>query len=89
MNTTATPDKSPVTSSALIESATSRAERTQTWVADKSGIPLSTYRRKLAGHTDWTVTELARVARALGVHPASLLPDEFVVEGAAREPIAA
>ena len=34
-------------------------------------------RRKLRGVGEFTLTELARIAHALGVKPADLLPDEF------------
>lgn len=45
--------------------------------ADAAGIPVSTFRRKLAGHTPFTVTELSKVADVLNVAPVSLLPDTF------------
>lgn len=44
--------------------------------AEAAGIPLTTFRRKLAGHTDFTVTEIARLANALDVAPHDLLPFE-------------
>lgn len=53
------------------------ADRPQKWTADKADIALSTFRRKLRGVGEFTLTELARIAHALGVKPAELLPDEF------------
>lgn len=53
------------------------AERPYTWVADKAGFSPATLRRKLHGGSDFTVSEVARIARALNVKPSSLLPEEF------------
>lgn len=53
------------------------ADRSIKGTAEASGIPLTTYRRKLAGHTDFTVAELGRIADALDVAPATLLPATF------------
>lgn len=64
-------------SSAQIEKALKRVERTQKWTADKAGIAHTTFHRKMNGGADWTVGELARVADVLGVHPSELLPVEF------------
>ncbi|MBB5513426.1 transcriptional regulator with XRE-family HTH domain [Neomicrococcus aestuarii] len=49
-------------------------------VAKETGIPRTTLIRKLAGGTDFTVYELARIAIALDVDPNSLLPKEFKTE---------
>lgn len=62
----------------LIDKAIRTADRTPTWTADRAGIARPTFRRKLRGGGDWTVSETARIAKALGVHPASLLPAEFI-----------
>ena len=64
-----------------------RAERSKAQVARLTGIPEATFRRKLAGHGDFTVPELARVARALNVEPASLLPTG-ITASAMKEPAA-
>lgn len=56
------------------------AERSQQWVANKSGIPVSTLRRKLQGHADFRLGEVASIAQALNLAPASLLPTEFRAE---------
>lgn len=61
----------------LVAAAITRAERTQKWVASKSGIPLTTFRRKVGGFTDFTVSEILAVAAALEVEPATLLPESF------------
>ena len=65
------------TTATLIAKAIQEAERTRKWTADKAGIADATLRRKLAGGTDFTTNEVIRVAKALGVHPADLLPSEF------------
>lgn len=62
---------------ALIQEAIERVERNQRWTADKSGIALTTFRRKMNGGVDFTTTELIRIAGALDTHPADLLPVEF------------
>lgn len=77
MNTTTTETAS------LVSAAMRRAERSKKWTAEKAGIPVSTFLRKVAGHGDFTVGELARIARALDIEPASLLPEEFHVLAAA------
>lgn len=43
-------------------------------VALRSGIAPTTLDRKLSGQTDFTLTELHRLAKALGVSVSSLLP---------------
>lgn len=58
-----------------IVSALLRANRSRRWLATRTGIPYSTLRRKLQAHADLSVTDLARIAEALEVSPASLLPD--------------
>lgn len=65
------------TAAERINEAIRTAERSKKWTAEKSGIPLSTFLRKTRGFGDFTVSEIARVARALGIHPAELLPTEF------------
>jgi transcriptional regulator with XRE-family HTH domain len=49
-------------------------KRSQRWLAQRSGTPISTLRRKLSMRADFTVTEIARIAEALDVSPASLMP---------------
>lgn len=46
-------------------------------LADATGIPFSTLRRKLAGHGDFTLGDLLAIAETLGVTPADLLPEPF------------
>ncbi len=50
------------------------ARRSRRWLSDTTGIAYSTLRRKLRGDVDLSVTDLARIAAALDVPPASLLP---------------
>lgn len=54
--------------------ALAHGRRSKRWLSEVTGIPYSTLRRKLQGGADLTVLDLARVARALDVAPASLLP---------------
>lgn len=61
----------------LIEAAMTAAERTKTWTAAKAGIPPTTFQRKLREGASFTVPEVARIAKALGVHPSELLPAVF------------
>ena len=61
----------------VVYKAVRKAERTNKWVAEKAGIALSTFNRKLAGHVDFTVSELMNIAKALGIPAHSLLPAEF------------
>lgn len=75
--------KTPDTTVALIVDAMKRADRSKKWTAERAGIANATFLRKLRGDTEFTVSEVARVARALGVRPVTLLPAEFRVEAAA------
>ena len=62
---------------APVAKAIAAAERSNSWVALKAGIPDSTLRRKLVGDSDFTISEIFRIASALRVPPVSLLPPEF------------
>lgn len=66
-----------ITTAELIAQAMQTEDRSKKWTADRSGISDATFRRKLNGGADFTVGEVARVARALNRHPADLLPTEF------------
>lgn len=66
------------TTAELIESARLRAERSIKWTAEKSGIALTTFKRKLNGGGDFTIDETRRVAKALGVEAWQLLPAGFL-----------
>lgn len=66
--------------SKIILQAILDAERSQQWVANKAGIPVTTLRRKLQGHTDFRLSEVANIAQALNVNPSDLLPEQFRVE---------
>lgn len=65
------------TSEARVAAAYRKAERTQSWVANKAGIAIGTFRRRINGGGSFTVPELARIAQALEIHPSELLPAEF------------
>ncbi|WP_333812055.1 helix-turn-helix domain-containing protein [Timonella senegalensis] len=60
-----------------VKAAMRDAERPASWVATKAGMSPSTFRRKIQGSGEFTVSELAQVAHALNVAPSSLLPAEF------------
>jgi len=60
-----------------VAEAIEKAERSKKWTAEKAGMADVTLRRKLRGGGDFTVSELARIAHALSIHPSELLPDEF------------
>ena len=60
-----------------VRAAIDAAERSMKWTAEKAGIPVPTLRRKLGTGGDFTVSEIGRSARALGVHPLALLPDAY------------
>jgi DNA-binding phage protein len=66
--------------SQIIFKAILDAERSQSWVANKSGIPVTTLRRKLQGQGDFRLGEVASIAQALNLTPADLLPTEFFRE---------
>lgn len=73
---TSTQLEKPVTIASLIDEA--MAGRTKKSTAMRAGIALSTFERKmLAGGDDFKVTELRRIAAALGVHPATLMPPDL------------
>lgn len=67
----------PHTVADRVKAALQDAERPASWVAAKADMSASTFRRKLQGSGEFTVSELARIARALNVAPSSLLPQEF------------
>lgn len=71
------------TASQIILTAIVEAERSQMWVSRKTGIPLTTLRRKLDGHSDFLLSEVAKIAMALERHPAELLPEPFQSEAVA------
>ncbi|MBB3158233.1 lambda repressor-like predicted transcriptional regulator [Microbacterium proteolyticum] len=60
-----------------------RAGRSKASVASAAGIPNSTFGRKIDGHVEFTLGELLRVARAVGVSPSEYVPAEFVEAKAA------
>lgn len=68
------------TTAELIEQARKEAERSQKWTAEKAGMSSSTYKRKINGGADFTVSETRRVAIALNVPPYKLLPQDFLAD---------
>lgn len=76
------------TAASKIEAAMDTADRSAKWTADRAGIAVATFRRKLHGGGDFTVSEVARVAKALSIRPYELLPDEFLFEALESERVA-
>lgn len=66
-----------ITAADRIAAAMAREDRSQKWVAERARIPLTTFRRKLHGGNEFTLTEVLAIAAALGIHPVELLPHEF------------
>lgn len=62
------------TAAEAIEAAMKTEDRSQKWVAERSNIPLTTFRRKLNGGNEFTLTEILAISTALRVEPADLLP---------------
>lgn len=54
-----------------------RAGRTKASVAAAAGIPHTTFTRKINGHTEFTMSEVLRIAEVVDVAPGSLLPAVF------------
>ncbi|KJL37089.1 hypothetical protein RR49_01201 [Microbacterium ginsengisoli] len=67
----------------LVEDAILAADRSVKWTAERAGLAIPTLRRKVRGGGEFTISEIARIAKALGLHPTQLLPEEFRVEDAA------
>ncbi|MCW2286992.1 BetR domain-containing protein [Leucobacter luti] len=63
---------------AKIKSAMTDADRSRKWTARKAGMSESTFQRKLNGGGGWMVSELYRIAVALGIPPCELLPEPFI-----------
>lgn len=65
------------TSAERVQDAIAAQERSHKWLADKTGIALSTLRRRLVSGNEFTLNELLAISMALGVHPSELLPPQF------------
>lgn len=61
----------------LVQDAIDKAERSKKWTSEKAGLAYATFNRKLAGGSDFTLNELARVAKALDIPVIDLLPEDF------------
>lgn len=55
-----------------------RSGRSKKSVAVESGIPETTFGRKINGHVEFTFGELLRIASVLDVSPAEFVPSAFV-----------
>lgn len=71
------------TTATLVAAAIATAGCTVSGVAAQTYIPRSTLQRKLAGEAELTVSDVHKIARALGVRTSTLLPDEVVAVDAA------
>ncbi|WP_144627574.1 helix-turn-helix domain-containing protein [Arthrobacter woluwensis] len=60
-----------------------RSDRSQSSIAAEIGMAKTTFNRKVKGSTEWTVSELLRIAKAIGVSPSELVPTEFFARAAA------
>lgn len=60
-----------------VAAAITRADVTKRSVSRTADIPYTTLTRKLNGHGEFNAIELFRIAKSLGVSPASLLPEIF------------
>lgn len=61
----------------LVAQAMVTAGKSKTWLAEQTGIPYSTLGRKLRAVSEFNYSETFRIAEALGIHPADLVPTEF------------
>lgn len=64
-------------SAPLVQQAMDTARVSINSLADQTGIPYSTLRRKITGHSDLTLAEVLVIAEALGLHPADLIPADM------------
>lgn len=55
-----------------------KQKTTKIAVAEKAGIPKTTFNRKVDGYSDFTLAELGAVAEALGLTLGDLLPVELL-----------
>lgn len=60
-----------------------KQKTTKNAVAQKAGIPATTFNRKVDGKADFTIRELGEVAEALGLELADILPVELLAKSAA------
>lgn len=61
-----------------VAAAILRVGKSKASVANAAGIPITTFTRKINGHTEFTFGELMRVASAIGVPPSEFTPSAFV-----------
>jgi hypothetical protein len=58
-----------------VAAAILRSGKPKSHIANASGIPLTTFMRKINGHTDFSLSEIDSVARSLGISCAILIPE--------------
>lgn len=57
--------------------AIERSGRTKRFVSDETGIAYPTLNRKVAGHSEFSLTELLAIADALHISPVAFVPPAF------------
>ncbi|MBB2957008.1 helix-turn-helix domain-containing protein [Pseudoclavibacter helvolus] len=62
-----------------VSDAIKESGRTKLSVSDETGIPYPTLNRKLAAKSEFSFSELLKVAEALSVSPAAFTPPQFQV----------
>ena len=65
-------DKTRVTIAAYIREQMKQAKHSENSLAEATGIPRVTLRRRLADPEDLTLSEVTRIALAVGVKPSSI-----------------
>lgn len=55
-----------------------RSGQSKAAVAAAAGIPLTTFNRKINGHTEFTLGELLRIAGVLNIAPSTYMPTAFL-----------
>lgn len=71
------------TTAQTVAAAIATTGNTVAGVAASTLIPRSTLQRKIAGESEFTITELHKVARAIGKRTVDLLPAEVLAEAVA------
>lgn len=60
-----------------VDAAISQAGRTKASVAEEIGMPWVTFSRKIRGHSEFSASDMIRIAQVLGVEADIFLPKPF------------
>jgi len=60
-----------------VAAAILRSGKSKSHVANASGIPLTTFIRKINGHSDFSLSEINSIAQVLGISCAHLIPERM------------